>query len=82
MYGVEPERQDSREEGDCQEAAVAGGSKSRQTDQVGEAWSEESNRMPGSCYPEDPTRLPGPCAPVFFVYFRPEVTIPVSERAV
>jgi hypothetical protein len=56
----------SREHGDCQVAAVAGGSRSRSTDQAGEAWSKESNRMPGSCYPENPTRLPGPCAPVFF----------------
>jgi hypothetical protein len=33
VYGVEPERQDSREEGDCQEAAVAGGSESRYASQ-------------------------------------------------
>ena len=61
-----PERQEGREEGDCQEAAVAGSPQSCRPDQAREAWSEESNRMPGSCYPVNPTRLPGPCAPVFF----------------
>ena len=55
-----PDQQDCREEGDCQEAAVAGGSKNRYR------CSNDSNRMRGSCYPHNPTRPTGAFAPVFF----------------